>query len=75
MQSIALLKNENNLLPLNPTTITKVGVLGAHAKSGDDCSFGDYHAHPSHNISPLEGLQTLLGADKVVYVVFALIIE
>jgi beta-glucosidase len=53
-RSIVLLKNERNLLPLNPNRIGRVAVLGTHAR---DTPIGGYSDVPRHVVSVLEGLQ------------------
>jgi beta-glucosidase len=53
-QSIVLLKNSNNLLPLNRDKIKSIAVLGINASS---CEFGDYSGSPLNDpVSPLEGI-------------------
>ncbi|KAK8789851.1 hypothetical protein WA158_006631 [Blastocystis sp. Blastoise] len=66
-QSIVLLMNKNDIVPLDKNTIEKVGVLGFHGMDGWSCAFGDYHANPSYDIQPVTGLKTLLGNDKIIY--------
>lgn len=65
-QSIVLLKNKNNLLPLNPAKLKSIAVVGINAGS---CEFGDYSGAPANEpISVLEGIRRRVGKDiKVVY--------
>jgi beta-glucosidase len=49
-----LLKNEGNLLPLNPAKVGRMLVLGTHAR---DTPIGGYAGVPRHVVSVLEGLQ------------------
>ena len=61
-QSIVLLKNEKNLLPLHVDKIKSIAVVGINA---DNCEFGDYSGTPvNHPVSVLEGIKKRVG-DKV----------
>ncbi|QNN65143.1 glycoside hydrolase family 3 C-terminal domain-containing protein [Sphingomonas rhizophila] len=53
-RSIVLLKNERQLLPLDPSRIRRMAVLGTHAR---DTPIGGYSDEPRHVVSVLEGLQ------------------
>jgi beta-glucosidase len=57
-RSIVLLKNENGLLPLDPSRIGRLAVLGTHAR---DTPIGGYGDVPRHVVSVLEGLQKAAG--------------
>ncbi|MDE5417378.1 glycoside hydrolase family 3 C-terminal domain-containing protein [Labilibaculum sp. DW002] len=60
-QSIVLLKNQDNILPLDANAIKKVAVVGFNA---NQVVFGDYSGLPVISpISPLKGIQNKL-ADK-----------
>lgn len=65
-QSIVLLKNENNRLPLDPKRLKSIAVVGINAGS---CEFGDYSGAPANEpISILEGIRRRVGDQvKVVY--------
>jgi len=64
-ESIVLLKNENNILPLDKNTIKRIAVIGPNA---DIVELGGYSGSPSIRISPLEGLQNKLeGEVEVVF--------
>src|SRR6185436_8559743 len=58
-ESIVLLKNQNNLLPLKKT-IKKVAVIGPTA---DDLPvlLGNYNGTPSSYVTPLKGIEGKLG--------------
>lgn len=58
-QSIVLLKNENNVLPLN-TRLKKVAVIGPNADNRT-ALLGNYNGNPSHIVSILEGIKERLG--------------
>lgn len=61
-QSIVLLKNQDNILPLDANAIKKIAVVGFNA---NQVVFGDYSGLPVISpISPLKGIQNKLG-DKV----------
>ncbi len=65
-QSLVLLKNDKNFLPLNPNKIKSIAVVGINA---GNCEFGDYSGTPvNHPISVLEGIKNKVGDKvKVVY--------
>ncbi len=54
VRSMVLLKNNNNLLPLDPAKIGRMLVVGTHAR---DTPIGGYSDVPKHVVSVLEGMQ------------------
>ena len=65
-QSVVLLKNENNTLPLKKT-IRKVAVIGPNADNAI-AVLGNYNGQPSEVVSALKGIKDKLGnAVEVVY--------
>ena len=59
-QSIVLLKNKNNILPIDPKKIKSIAVVGIDAANNE---FGDYSGEPiGKPVSILEGIQKKLGA-------------
>ena len=54
-QSITLLKNDNNLLPIS--TDMKVAIVGPYV---DNIMLGDYSGSPTHTITPYEAFATKL---------------
>ncbi|THH33096.1 hypothetical protein EUX98_g1111 [Antrodiella citrinella] len=64
-QSIVLLKNENNLLPLKPKEqgIKKVAVIGGNAKAIVLSGGGSASLKPSYFVTPFEGIVDALGPD------------
>ena len=65
-QSIVLLKNENNTLPLSKK-LKKVVILGPNADN-KIALLGNYNGTPSHVTTLLEGIKAKLGKDvEVVY--------
>jgi beta-glucosidase len=55
---ITLLKNENELLPLNPAKLKTIAVIGPNANRA---LLGGYSGVPSHSITVLAGIQARLG--------------
>ena len=70
-QSIVLLKNENNTLPLKKT-LNSVAVIGPNANF---CRFGTYSGKPSIKTTPLEGVKNILPNAKVHYAQGTAILE
>lgn len=65
-QSIVLLKNENNTLPLNKK-IKTIAVIGPNADN-KIAALGNYNGTPTKVISLLDGLKEKLGNDvKIIY--------
>lgn len=65
-QSIVLLKNQNNLLPLSKK-IKKIAIIGPNADN-EIAVLGNYNGTPSTVVSVLEGIKEKLGKDvEVVY--------
>lgn len=68
-ESMVLLKNEKNLLPLNIDNITKIAVIGklANQKNIGD-SKGSSAVHPPYAVTPLEGIKARIGDEaEVIY--------
>ena len=65
-QSIVLLKNNKNTLPINTKKVKSIAVVGINAGT---CEFGDYSGYPVNQpVSILEGIRAQAGKDvKVVY--------
>lgn len=59
-ESIVLLKNEHNLLPLNEKKLKSVAVIGPYA---DQVLLDWYSGTPPYSISSVEGLRRHLGKD------------
>ncbi|CAL1703114.1 unnamed protein product [Somion occarium] len=64
-QSIVLLKNDNNLLPLKPKEqgLKKIAIVGGNAKAIVLSGGGSASLKPSYFISPYEGIVEALGSD------------
>ncbi len=66
-RSIVLLKNENNILPLDRKRLKTVGVIGPNADSRS-ALVGNYEGTASRYVTVLEGIQDYLGDDvRVMY--------
>jgi beta-glucosidase len=57
-KSIVLLKNKNNLLPLNKDKLKSIAVIGPRA---DEVLFDWYSGSPPYSVSPLEGIRNKVG--------------
>lgn len=64
-ESIVLLKNDNQTLPLQKT-IKKVAVVGPNANDSA-CLLGNYNGNPSSLITILQGIKSKLGIGSEVY--------
>ena len=62
LESIVLLKNENNFLPLSKD-LGSIAVIGPNA---DTSIFGNYSGKPNYNITPLQGIKSQVGPKTVV---------
>ena len=64
-ETITLLKNDNNLAPLNLENIKTIAVIGPNANRS---MLGGYSSFPKHNVTVLEGVQQRVGnRAKVLY--------
>jgi beta-glucosidase len=64
-EEIILLKNEGQLLPLDPKKLKTIAVIGPNAS---DVHLGGYSRDPGRGVSVLEGIRKRLGSDvKVLY--------
>lgn len=61
-KSVVLLKNENQLLPLNKDAIKTIGVIGPNANNRK-ALVGNYEGTASEYITILEGIQRYVGDD------------
>ena len=57
-ESITLLKNENDLLPLHPAKLKTIAVIGPNADRG---LLGGYSGVPPHKVTVLDGIKACLG--------------
>lgn len=66
-KSVILLKNQQNILPLNKNTIKKIAVIGPNADKGNLNCFGSSETTPPYSISVRKGLTNKLGSAKVLF--------
>ncbi|OJA21227.1 hypothetical protein AZE42_07989 [Rhizopogon vesiculosus] len=59
-ESIVLLKNTNALLPLNPSTVKKIAIVGGNAKAIVLSGGGSAALKPSYFVSPYDGIVAAL---------------
>lgn len=64
-ESIVLLKNDGQLLPLNPQRLRKVAVIGPCADEAPVSGGGSAYVEPPYRVSPLEGLRQRLAGGEV----------
>jgi len=62
-ESITLLKNQNNLLPLDKSKLKNIAVIGPNA---DVPELGGYSGRPRYVVTVLQGLRNYLGKDVAV---------
>jgi beta-glucosidase len=60
--AVTLLKNDGNILPLQPSELKKVLVIGNNAIKKHCRGGGSARAKPKYEVSPLEGIKQLLGS-------------
>ncbi|UII77196.1 glycoside hydrolase family 3 C-terminal domain-containing protein [Flagellimonas sp. HMM57] len=67
-KSMVLLKNEDNMLPLDKEKVNKIAVIGSNA---DDLEvlLGNYNGYPTEPVTPLEGIKQKLPNAEVSYAV------
>lgn len=68
-KSIVLLKNQDNILPLNPNIINKIAVIGPSANIAQLDGAGSSYVTPFYSVSPRQGISNKIGANKVSYAI------
>ncbi|MDR3220309.1 MAG: glycoside hydrolase family 3 C-terminal domain-containing protein [Dysgonamonadaceae bacterium] len=66
-EGIVLLKNKNNILPIDKNSVKKILVVGENAIKMMTVGGGSSQLKAKYEISPLEGLKSVFGADKIVF--------
>lgn len=61
-ESIVLLKNDGNLLPLDPSKIKSLAVIGPSAAVARTGGGGSSLVHPNYAIAPLDGIKERAGS-------------
>ncbi|GAB7532540.1 glycoside hydrolase family 3 C-terminal domain-containing protein [Pseudomonas sp. 3A(2025)] len=64
-EGIVLLKNQNDVLPLDKARVKRIAVVGDLAKYAPPTGFGSAHVDATHYISELSGLQQMAPGAKV----------
>ena len=59
-ESLVLLKNEQNLLPLSKDKLKKIVVMGSNADN-KDALLGNYNGFPTHMLTPLQAIRDRVG--------------
>lgn len=66
-EAIVLLRNKNNILPLNKDKIKTIAVIGPNASSIQLGGGGSSEVKPFYSVSPLQGLEKKLGASVKIF--------
>ncbi|QVY61974.1 beta-glucosidase H [Cytobacillus gottheilii] len=67
-QSMVLMKNEKNALPLDKDALDSIAVIGPDADNASAAGGGSSLVIPTYTVSPLEGIKNYVGEDtKVTY--------
>lgn len=66
-KSLVLLKNQDNILPLNKNSINKIAVIGPNAAEMQTDASGSSWVNPFYKVSPKEGIEKYVGPAKVLY--------
>jgi beta-glucosidase len=61
-EGMVLLKNDGNLLPLDPNNIHSIAVIGPSATNAMSGGGGSSHVVPLYTVSPVDGLQQRAGS-------------
>lgn len=64
-EGIVLLKNQNDVLPLDKAKVKRIAVVGDLAKYAPPTGFGSAHVDATHYVSELSGLQQIAPGAKV----------
>ncbi len=62
-ESVVLLKNDNHLLPIDPTAYTDIAVIGQNANAIHSNGGGSAEIKSLYEISPLLGMQMVVGGN------------
>ncbi len=66
-ESMVLLKNNKNTLPLNKKKIKSIAVVGPNANN-TSVMMANYYGYPSHIVSALEGIEQEFADSKITYI-------
>lgn len=65
-KSLVLLKNENNILPLDKSKVKSIAVIGPNANSRD-ALIGNYYGDASRYVTVLDGIREAVSEDTRIY--------
>ncbi|MDR0873931.1 MAG: glycoside hydrolase family 3 C-terminal domain-containing protein, partial [Prevotellaceae bacterium] len=65
-QSIVMLENKNNLLPIDKKTLKKIAIVGPNANN-PEVQLGNYNGFPTKIITLLDGIREEVGAKVEIY--------
>ncbi|MCX6168488.1 MAG: glycoside hydrolase family 3 C-terminal domain-containing protein [Ignavibacteriales bacterium] len=66
-KGIVLLKNQDNILPLDKNKIKTIAVLGPNANEMRTDASGSSWVDPFYKVSPRQGIENYIGTSKVLY--------
>ena len=66
-EGIVLLKNQNNMLPLNKTAIKNIAVIGYNAERKQSMGGGSSQVRAFYEVTPLQGLQNFAKGANITY--------
>ncbi len=66
-KSLVLLKNQDNILPLEATSISKIAVIGPNAAVMQTDGSGSSWVDPFYKVSPKEGIENYISPLNVLY--------
>ncbi|MHB9012869.1 MAG: glycoside hydrolase family 3 C-terminal domain-containing protein [Ignavibacteriaceae bacterium] len=66
-ESLVLLKNQDNILPINKSTVKTIAVIGPSANICQTDASGSSWVTPFYSVSPVAGIINKIGATKVTY--------
>ena len=67
LKSIVLLKNEDNILPLDKDTINTIALIGPSADVAQVDGSGSSYVTPFYSVSPKTAFENKIGASKIIY--------
>ena len=66
-KALVLLKNQDNILPLNATTVNTIALIGPSADVAQIDGSGSAYVSPFYSVSPRQGIVAKIGSNKVFY--------
>ncbi len=67
IECMVLLKNQDKILPLNKDSVKTIAIVGPSAAVAQIDGTGSSYVTPFYSVSPKEGVENLIGADKILY--------